>query len=73
VSRQTPESPADRLRTAFDLHDLAVKMLEQKYRREHPGAGDADVEAAVVGWHARRPGAEHGDAEGRPVPWPRGR
>jgi hypothetical protein len=48
-------------------------MLKQRYRREHPGAGEAAVEAAVVAWHSRRPGAEHGDAEGRPVPWPRER
>jgi len=71
VSRDDVESPADRLRTAFELHALAVEMLKQKYRREHPGAGEAAVEAAVVAWHSRRPGAEHGDAEGRPVPWPR--
>jgi predicted RNA polymerase sigma factor len=65
------ESPADRLRAAFELHELAVAMLAQAYRRRHPGAGEAEVEAAVLAWHARRPGAEHGDAEGRPVPWPR--
>lgn len=65
-----PETPAERLRVAFELHALAVKMLMQRYRREHAGATEAEVEAAVAEWHARRPGAEHGDAEGRPVPWP---
>ena len=64
------ESPAERLRVAFELHDLAVAMLRQGYRRRHPEADEVDVEAAVLAWHARRPGAEHGDCEGRPIAWP---
>lgn len=70
VGTSAPETPAERLRVAFELHDLAVKMLRQRYRREHAGATEAEVEAAVAEWHSRRPGAEFGDAEGLPIPWP---
>ena len=70
VETSAPETPADRLRVAFELHELAVRMLQQRYRREHADATEAEVEAAVAAWHSRRPGAEFGDAEGPPIPWP---
>ncbi len=65
------ETPAERLRIAFELHELAEAMLRQGWLRRHPGATEEDVEAAVCAWHEIRPGAEHGDCEGRRVPWPR--
>lgn len=64
------ESPAERVRVAFELHELAVAMLRQNYLRKHPAADEDEVEAAVLEWHARRPGADRGDCEGRPVAWP---
>lgn len=66
------ETPAERMRIAFELHELAEAMLRQGWLRRHPGATEPEVEAAVSAWLASRPGAEHGDCEGRPVPWPRG-
>jgi hypothetical protein len=46
-------------------------MLRTRLRREQPGADDEEIERQVRRWLRHRPGAEHGDAEGRVVPWPR--
>jgi hypothetical protein len=67
-------SPAQRILERFqltlDLYDLSERMLRQKLRRKHPQATDAELEVKVAEWIARRPGAEHGDGEGRPIAWP---
>lgn len=65
------EGPAERMRIAFELHELAEAMLRQGWVRRHPGAGAEEVEAALSAWLASRPGAEHGDCEGNLVQWPR--
>ena len=65
------ESPAERMRIAFELHEVAEAMLRQGWVRRHPGADAQEVEAAVSAWLARRPGADHGDCEGNLVAWPR--
>jgi hypothetical protein len=69
--RVPDETPAERIRIAFDLHDLAVAMVRQNWVRRHPDATPEEVEQAVLAWLAHRPGAEHGDCDGRLVPWPR--
>jgi hypothetical protein len=56
---------------AFELFDLGLEMFRTRLRRENPGVSDEQVEAAVCAWLEHRPGAEHGDAEGRPASWPR--
>jgi hypothetical protein len=58
---------AERLRAAFDLFELGVSIMRTRLRREHPGATDAEIEAMVRQWLSTRPGAEHGDAVGRPI------
>lgn len=73
MNEASAETPAERLRIAFELFELAEAMLRQNWRRRHPGASDDEVEAAVLAWLAHRPGAEHGDCEGRLVAWPRER
>lgn len=69
------DAPADemaaRLRTAFELCELAEAMRRAQLRREHPAAAEDEIEAMLVAWFQTRPGAEHGDAWGRPVDWPR--
>lgn len=62
---------ARRLQVALDLFEAGVAMMRQKLRREHPDWSEAEVEARLSAWLQERPGAEHGDAAGRPVPWPR--
>ncbi|MGH7297116.1 MAG: hypothetical protein ACRELB_19415 [Polyangiaceae bacterium] len=59
------------MRLALELAELGEAMLRQKLRRTRPELGPEAIEALVVEWRGRRPGAELGDAEGRPVPWPR--
>lgn len=49
---------------ACELADLGARMVEARYRREHPSASDDEVAAHLRAWWAERPGAEHGDAPG---------
>ena len=64
-------APAERLRLAFELAELGEAMFRHRLRRERPGLTEEELDLAVEAWRLRRPGAEHGDAEGTPVPWPR--
>lgn len=65
------EAAARRFRTALELCELAEDIFRQKLRRDRPEADEAEIEALVVQWRRTRPGAEHGDSVGRPIPWPR--
>jgi hypothetical protein len=53
-----------RMRTAFDLYELAEAMMRQNLRRRHPDASEAEIERLFFEWLQHRPGAEHGDASG---------
>lgn len=64
--RPPATTPAERLRIALDLHDAGVEMMRQNLRRRHPGASDQEIERLLLAWLRERPGAEHGDAVGRP-------
>lgn len=66
----TPQTPAGRLRIALQLTELAEQMQRQNLQRAHPNATVAQIEAMLIDWLQTRPGAEHGDAWGRAVPWP---
>jgi len=66
-----PQRAVERLRLAFDLYAAGESLKRQQLRREHPAATDAEIEAWLVAWLDERPGAEAGDATGRPVAWPR--
>ena len=68
---QSPEAAARRLRLALELYEAGERMMVQTWRRERPAATDAEIEAKLVAWLQDRPGAESGDAEGLPVPFPR--
>jgi Rv0078B-related antitoxin len=70
VTHDTPDVLAQRLRTAFDLYELGESIRRTQLRREHPDATDEEIEALLVAWLQTRPGAEHGDAWGRPISWP---
>ncbi|MFF3226724.1 hypothetical protein ACFYV7_28285 [Nocardia suismassiliense] len=60
------ESPAQRLRLAFEMYDFGVRMQRARIRRTRPGATEAEIEEAVQDWLLSRPGAPLGDALGRP-------
>jgi hypothetical protein len=72
----TPEERrqvADRLQLALDMSATGEDLMRATLLRRHPEADADAIERLIVVWYGRRPGAEHGDAEGRPVPWPRSR
>ncbi len=70
VAYDSPEVLALRLRTALDLCELGESIRRMQLRREHPDLTDQEIEALLVAWLHTRPGAEHGDAWGRPIAWP---
>jgi hypothetical protein len=70
---RSSESAADRLQIALDLYDDGEAMMRQNLRRRFPRATEAEIEARLTEWVQTRPGAEDGDADGRPVPLPQPR
>ncbi|MFW5967651.1 MAG: hypothetical protein ACOCV2_09050 [Persicimonas sp.] len=58
---------AERLRMAIDLAESGMQMRLAQLRREHPDASDAEINRRFKEWLLDRPGAEFGDAEGRPI------
>jgi len=71
VSTPASEQAAARFRVALDLFEAGEALLRQSLRRRYPEASEAEIEARIVAWLQHRPGAEHGDAAGRPGTWPR--
>lgn len=63
---------AERLQTALDLYEAGEQLMRENLRRQHPEAGEAEIERLLDAWLRERPGAEHGDAPGRVVRRPRG-
>ncbi len=66
----TPErrlEPAEKLRIALELVEVGAELMRERLRREDPGATDAEIHRRLVAWFRTRPGAEHGDAPGRPI------
>ncbi len=61
-----PLSPEAKLRLALGLFDTGVRMMRQNLRRSHPLATEAEIERLLAEWLSTRPGAESGDAAGRP-------
>jgi len=73
MSLSDSNSAVERLRLAFDLYAAGEEMMRQSLIRRHPEADKAEIESLLVRWLRHRPGAEMGDAIGRPVPperWP---
>jgi hypothetical protein len=68
---QRESAAAERMRLAFELAEFGEAMFRQRLRRDRPDLTEAEIDALVDAWRQRRPGAEHGDADGRLVAWPR--
>jgi hypothetical protein len=64
-------SAVGRFKVALDLYATGEAVMRHRIRRQNPDLDEAEVEARLVAWLQTRPGAEHGDAAGRPAPWPR--
>ena len=58
---------AARFRLALDLFATGVALKRQQLRRDHPQWGCERIEESLATWLRERPGAEDGDAQGRPV------
>ena len=56
-----------RLRLALDLFATGEALMRQRIRRLHPDWTDVQVEGGMAEWLHDRPGAESGDAVGRPT------
>ena len=56
---------AVKLRTALLLFDSGVAMKRAQLRRQDPEASEEEISRRVAVWLRTRPGALHGDAEGR--------
>jgi hypothetical protein len=65
------ESLSRKLRVALSLHEDGVAMMRLNLRRRHPTENEAQIASRLHAWLHHRPGAEHGDADGLPVSWPR--
>lgn len=63
---ERPLRPEEKLRLALDMFGSGVELMRQKLRREHPELASPDIERLLAQWVSTRPGAEHGDAVGRP-------
>lgn len=59
-------TPEEKLRLAFEMHDLGCAMMRQTLLRRFPHETDEQRELRFVEWLQTRPGAENGDAIGRP-------
>lgn len=67
------ERLARKLRATFDLQRFGIAMMRQNLVRRHPSETDPEIDARLRAWLHHRPGAERGDAVGRPGSWPRDR
>jgi hypothetical protein len=66
MGRPPQHSVQERARITFELADLGVELMRQNLRRRFPGEGEEAIERRLIEWLRTRPGAEHGDAWGRP-------
>lgn len=64
---------SERYRMTLELFAAGEEIMRQNLRRRLPAASAEEIEARLVAWLSERPGAEHGDAIGRPGSWPRRR
>jgi len=60
------EEAAEKLRTALEMFGFGESIMRQKLRRILPAATESEIEAKIWAWLSRHPGAEHGDAPGKP-------
>lgn len=57
-----------KIQLAFEMHELGCAMMRENLRRRFPDETDEERERRFVEWLQTRPGAEQGDAVGRPRP-----
>jgi hypothetical protein len=70
LSPEELERMGRRLLTSLRMFEPGVAMKRAQLRREHPEANEQELKRLVRSWLFTRPGAEHGDAEGRATLYP---
>lgn len=60
-------SVVEAFRVTLELFETGVALMRQNLRRAHPHDTDEEIERRLGAWLTDRPGAELGDAAGRPV------
>lgn len=70
-SKENHRKARRHLQMAFDLYDAGKQIMRQNLQRRYPDESDQQINLRLRQWLLQRPGAEQGDAEGTPVPWPR--
>lgn len=63
------QTAAMRFRLALDMFSTGEALMRQRLRRLHPRWSEDRIEDGIRDWLRERPGAEAGDATGRPVVW----
>jgi hypothetical protein len=61
------DASAEKLRLALDLFATGEALMRQQLRRRHPDWTEAQLRQGLQKWLRERPGAENGDAAGRPT------
>ena len=59
-------SPVEKLGLALDLFESGVDVMRHNLYRKYPSETRDEIEERLLEWLRTRPGAEHGDAVGRP-------
>lgn len=62
-----PPNHRGALSAALDLFEVGVTLMRQNLRRTHPEETEEEIDGRLQAWLHERPGAEAGDAVGRPV------
>ncbi|MEW6746202.1 MAG: hypothetical protein AB1486_25965 [Planctomycetota bacterium] len=57
-----------RLAETLDLMDAAVRLIEERLRREHPEATEEEIRGLLSDWLRQHEGATHSDGPGQPAP-----
>lgn len=73
----TPLSPADKLELSLAMFEYGRSVVRENLRRRHPELDQNGIEELLLAWLRERPGAPHGDGQGRlraiPAPTPQDR
>ncbi len=62
---QSHDARVKRFLTALDLFDSGVQMRRAQLARQFPEATEEELRWRLREWLHTRPGAEHGDCQGR--------
>lgn len=66
MSSMAADAAAIRFRLALDLA-TGEELMRQRIRRLYPDWTEAQIEGRMAEWLRDRPGAQNGDAAGRPT------